>query len=110
MGLDTLELQPEDAWAFFRLVDTDVSGNLDASEFVKGCLHLRGTARSIDLYKTMYDQKMMRRQNQAFMKYVSEQFNEIAVLLRPPPKRAGHFNAESAPLSSQERQESRQES
>merc|ERR1712151_172809 len=75
--LATLELEPEDAWALFRLLDKDVSLNIDAEEFVKGCLRLKGSARSIDLAMAMHDQQMIKKQNIKFMHYVVDQLHEL---------------------------------
>jgi len=79
--LEMLDLEPEDAWALFRLLDKDGSGDLNLKEFVKGCMQLKGNARSIDVAKTIYDQKVARKQNKLFMQYVTEQFNGIKATL-----------------------------
>jgi hypothetical protein len=46
-----LELDTSDAFGLFKLLDEDGSGQIDAEEFVDGCLRLKGSARSIDLAK-----------------------------------------------------------
>lgn len=75
--LAALEFEPQDVWVLFRLLDKDNSGQLDVEEFVKGCLRMKGSARSIDLAKFIYESKMKRKQNVKFMKYVSEQFASL---------------------------------
>lgn len=54
LGLDTT-----DAWTLFKLMDADGSGVIDANEFVRGCLQLKGPARSLDLAKLTREFKMM---------------------------------------------------
>eukprot|EP00930_Biecheleria_cincta_P002112 TRINITY_DN103157_c0_g1_i1.p1 TRINITY_DN103157_c0_g1~~TRINITY_DN103157_c0_g1_i1.p1 ORF type:complete len:722 (-),score=146.13 TRINITY_DN103157_c0_g1_i1:67-2187(-) len=58
---ETLEMEPQEARALFRLLDTDESGSIDAEEFMQGCLKLRGPARSIDLATLMYSNKRLMR-------------------------------------------------
>lgn len=65
--LELLDLEAEDAWAFFCLLDKDASGSLDLDEFVKGCLQLKGHARSIDLAKALHEIKATRKQNVLFI-------------------------------------------
>jgi len=45
----TLQIDVEDAWSLFKLLDTSGDGEIDVDEFVTGCLKLRGQARSVDL-------------------------------------------------------------
>jgi len=54
-----LELDTSDAWTLFKLMDADGSGVLDANEFVRGCLQLKGPARSIDLAKLTREFKVL---------------------------------------------------
>eukprot|EP00434_Breviolum_minutum_P029441 symbB.v1.2.026033.t1/scaffold2572.1/size76036/3 len=44
----SLDVETSDAWTLFKLMDTSGNGDLDASEFVEGCMRLKGPARSID--------------------------------------------------------------
>lgn len=55
----SLEIEPEDAWTLFKLIDVDETNVIDLEEFVMGCLRLKGAARSIDMAKIMYDHKWM---------------------------------------------------
>lgn len=45
----SIDLDPSEARALFSLIDVDNSGEIDAEEFLNGCLRLRGPAKSIDL-------------------------------------------------------------
>mmetsp|Transcript_4762 Transcript_4762/g.8624 ORF Transcript_4762/g.8624 Transcript_4762/m.8624 type:complete len:446 (-) Transcript_4762:100-1437(-) len=85
----SLELEPSDAWALFKLLDIDQSAVVDIEEFVIGCLRLRGQAKAIDLAKQSYELKFLMRKLSLFMKFVEERFG----LLLPD---APLFEAESA--------------
>jgi len=52
-----LDIDPSEAKGLFTLLDTDCSGEIDAEEFVMGCLRLQGTAKAIDLATLMYFNK-----------------------------------------------------
>lgn len=54
-----LDIDPSDAFALFKLLDDDGSGQIDADEFIDGCLRLQGGARSIDLAKVRHEHKTM---------------------------------------------------
>eukprot|EP00931_Biecheleriopsis_adriatica_P079580 TRINITY_DN52988_c0_g1_i1.p1 TRINITY_DN52988_c0_g1~~TRINITY_DN52988_c0_g1_i1.p1 ORF type:complete len:568 (+),score=105.06 TRINITY_DN52988_c0_g1_i1:34-1737(+) len=46
---EALQLDPADAWELFAAIDLDGDGTIDASEFLEGCIHLRGTAKAINV-------------------------------------------------------------
>eukprot|EP00927_Polykrikos_kofoidii_P008981 TRINITY_DN13739_c0_g1_i2.p1 TRINITY_DN13739_c0_g1~~TRINITY_DN13739_c0_g1_i2.p1 ORF type:complete len:597 (-),score=61.80 TRINITY_DN13739_c0_g1_i2:253-1995(-) len=52
---NALDLDITDVSGLFKLLDRDVSGEIDVEEFMVGCLRLRGEAKSIDLARLMYD-------------------------------------------------------
>lgn len=86
--LAALDFEPQDVWIIFRLLGKGKSGQLDVEEFVKGCLRMKGTARSIDLAKFMHESKVRQKQNAKFMKYVSEQFASLRA--GPPAPSCDH--------------------
>jgi len=55
--LNAIEIDPSDAWTFFKLLDSDGGGSVDIDEFVEGCLRLRGNAKSIHVAQMMYENK-----------------------------------------------------
>jgi Ca2+-binding EF-hand superfamily protein len=55
----SLDIDTEDAWTLFKLLDTDETNAIDLEEFVLGCLRLKGTARSIDIAKLMHEHQWM---------------------------------------------------
>eukprot|EP00747_Dinoflagellata_sp_TGD_P107646 gnl/TRDRNA2_/TRDRNA2_170181_c3_seq3.p1 gnl/TRDRNA2_/TRDRNA2_170181_c3~~gnl/TRDRNA2_/TRDRNA2_170181_c3_seq3.p1 ORF type:complete len:349 (-),score=46.27 gnl/TRDRNA2_/TRDRNA2_170181_c3_seq3:34-990(-) len=75
--LEAMDLDPDDAWEFFRLLDTDEGNTVDLGEFVTGCLKLRGMAKGIDLAVLMAETRWMRKRLSRFMNYVEQQFGEL---------------------------------
>merc|ERR1719502_1895787 len=49
--LGGLDLNVDDAWELFKLLDTDESNHIDVEEFVSGCLRLKGQAKAMDIAK-----------------------------------------------------------
>lgn len=43
------QLDTSDAFMLFRLIDRDQTKEVDVTEFIQGCLHLKGTARCSDV-------------------------------------------------------------
>lgn len=70
---DSLELEIDDAWTLFSLIDTDGSHVIDIEEFVDGCVRLRGSAKSIDVARLSYENKWVRKKLSAFMRYMEAQ-------------------------------------
>jgi len=56
---DALELDASDAWAMFKLMDSDMGNTIDVEEFVEGCMKLRGPAKSVDLHKLSKEHQRM---------------------------------------------------
>lgn len=55
-----MDVETNDAWSLFKLMDTSGNGDLDAAEFVEGCMRLKGPARSMDVSLLMQEQKRFR--------------------------------------------------
>merc|ERR1719284_2377736 len=54
-----LGLEITDAVSFFRVLDVDGGGYVDISEFVMGCLRLKGHAHLVDLEVSILEIKRM---------------------------------------------------
>merc|ERR1712178_579657 len=54
---EALDLQVDDAWTLFKLLDSHESGLVEVEEFVEGCPRLRGSARSLDIARMMYENR-----------------------------------------------------
>jgi hypothetical protein len=48
-----LGIEIDDTERLFNLLDEDGTDEISIDEFINGCLHLRGNAKSIDLYHLM---------------------------------------------------------
>ena len=68
----SLELDTSDAWTLFKLMDTSGNGDLDASEFVEGCMRLKGPARSIDVAIMMQEHKRVRKKVMSIAQEVTD--------------------------------------
>lgn len=58
--LESLGISTDDAWSLFMLIDADHNGIVDLQEFVHGCMQLRGPAKSLQLAKMAYENKLTR--------------------------------------------------
>eukprot|EP00929_Paragymnodinium_shiwhaense_P013747 TRINITY_DN12159_c0_g1_i1.p1 TRINITY_DN12159_c0_g1~~TRINITY_DN12159_c0_g1_i1.p1 ORF type:complete len:676 (-),score=117.90 TRINITY_DN12159_c0_g1_i1:85-2112(-) len=63
----TLDLNIEDIWELFKLLDTDHTSQIELDEFINGCFRLRGTASAMDIAKLSYDNKVFRKRVFNFM-------------------------------------------
>jgi len=52
-----LGLEVSDAWTLFKLLDTQERGVIEIEDFVEGCLKLKGSARSLDMARMMYENR-----------------------------------------------------
>eukprot|EP00428_Durinskia_dybowskii_P059947 CAMPEP_0170323604 /NCGR_PEP_ID=MMETSP0116_2-20130129/62614_1 /TAXON_ID=400756 /ORGANISM="Durinskia baltica, Strain CSIRO CS-38" /LENGTH=209 /DNA_ID=CAMNT_0010576531 /DNA_START=154 /DNA_END=780 /DNA_ORIENTATION=+ len=64
--LHTLEMDSADAWALFRLIDTDQSGLISIDEFIEGCECLKGSAKGVQLAKMSLEHRHLTRRLMQF--------------------------------------------
>jgi len=76
-----LDLNVDQAWTLFKLIDREERGAVSIDEFVDGCLRLRGAARGIDLNKMMYENRWIRNKLSRFMRYVEAEFGTQKMML-----------------------------
>jgi len=55
--LKALEIDIEDSWTLFKLLDQDRGGTVTVNEFVEGCLRLKGNAKSMQVHQMMYESR-----------------------------------------------------
>lgn len=67
---EAMGLEIKDAWTLFKLIDEDRSHDITVREFVDQCLHLRGSARGLDL-------EHMRQELRAISKTILEREGHI---------------------------------
>ncbi|CAK9081946.1 Voltage-dependent calcium channel type A subunit alpha-1 [Durusdinium trenchii] len=58
--LESVGISTDDVWTFFMLLDQDRSGSIDLDEFVSGCLQLHGPAKSMQMAKMSFENKLTR--------------------------------------------------
>lgn len=73
----SLELDVDDAWSFFKLLDTDRGHSIEIEEFLMGCMRLRGPAKALDFAKLMHEHQMLTKNLTTFMVYVERQFQTL---------------------------------
>merc|ERR1712187_142665 len=73
----TLGLDISTAYHLFRLLDLDNSGTVSRSEFLMGCLRMRGSAKGVDVATLMYENKRMMLKWTAFMDFCETRFHDI---------------------------------
>eukprot|EP00929_Paragymnodinium_shiwhaense_P063477 TRINITY_DN31702_c0_g1_i1.p1 TRINITY_DN31702_c0_g1~~TRINITY_DN31702_c0_g1_i1.p1 ORF type:complete len:728 (+),score=151.65 TRINITY_DN31702_c0_g1_i1:36-2186(+) len=73
----TLDLQIQDVWELFKLLDRDGTASIDIDEFVLGCMRLRGGAKSLDIAKLSYDNKLFRRRVMKSLKHLEDKITAL---------------------------------
>eukprot|EP00927_Polykrikos_kofoidii_P071115 TRINITY_DN67441_c0_g1_i1.p1 TRINITY_DN67441_c0_g1~~TRINITY_DN67441_c0_g1_i1.p1 ORF type:complete len:638 (-),score=91.10 TRINITY_DN67441_c0_g1_i1:485-2305(-) len=63
--LTHLQIETDDAWHFFRMLDGNKSHDIDVHEWTAGCLRLRGPARNIDM-------QVLLKENRRLMQMMSD--------------------------------------
>jgi len=58
--LESMGISTEDVWTLFMIMDNDQTGLVNLEEFVSGCLQGQGPAKSIQLVKMSYENKVTR--------------------------------------------------
>ncbi|CAE7434911.1 SCN11A [Symbiodinium natans] len=74
---ETLGLDVEDAWSFFKLLDQDGGGSVEIEEFLKGCLRFRGQAKAIDIGQLLHDQSWLIRHQSRFHTYMETELQKL---------------------------------
>eukprot|EP00933_Yihiella_yeosuensis_P055403 TRINITY_DN54161_c0_g1_i1.p1 TRINITY_DN54161_c0_g1~~TRINITY_DN54161_c0_g1_i1.p1 ORF type:complete len:235 (+),score=54.23 TRINITY_DN54161_c0_g1_i1:42-707(+) len=73
----SIDIDTQDAWALFKLIDNDGSGCIDLEEFVSGCLQLRGSAKAIHVAKMSYENKSLRQMVRALAGAMDEMIMKV---------------------------------
>ncbi|CAK9007187.1 unnamed protein product [Durusdinium trenchii] len=75
--LESMGISTDDVWTLCILLDTDQSGTIDLEEFVSGCIQLHGPAKSMQLAKMSYENRVTRRA----LKQVQQDVHLVKTLL-----------------------------
>mmetsp|Transcript_105612 Transcript_105612/g.251778 ORF Transcript_105612/g.251778 Transcript_105612/m.251778 type:complete len:747 (-) Transcript_105612:124-2364(-) len=78
---EALELNIDDVWTFFRLLDCDSGQEIDIEEFIFGCMRLRGNATALDLAKLMHSHAWIAKQQVEFMMFCEDKFAQLPGLI-----------------------------
>ncbi|CAL1161052.1 unnamed protein product, partial [Cladocopium goreaui] len=85
--IESLDISTHDIWSLFLIIDADESGTISLDEFVSGCMQLHGPAKSFQLAKMSYENKVTRQE----IKHLSVQVSQLQrhfQLDQMPPFRA----------------------
>merc|ERR1711933_676434 len=74
----SLDLDIEDAWTFFNLLDLDQGHTVELNEFLMGCARLRGPAKALDFAKLMRENHVISKQLEHFMTVCGATLAQIA--------------------------------
>lgn len=75
----SLDLSMDEAFSLFKLLDHNNAHILDIDKFVKGCLKLRGTAKSLDIAMMMYETRWSLNKFSQRMKHIESAIEEKSV-------------------------------
>lgn len=73
-----LDIEANGAILMFEMLDFDGNGSIDIDEFIYGCQHLKGFARSLDLAKLDHDRRQTESQ---LLGFASEQHDRLDAML-----------------------------
>jgi len=76
--LDSLDINAQDAWALFKILDADQEGTIDIDEFVNGCLSLKGPAKAMHFAKMEAKLKVVERTLKIVIEDLSEKMLSVA--------------------------------
>jgi len=76
--LHSMGISTEDVGLLFKLLDADADGLVELEEFVHGCLNLHGAAKSSQLARMSYENKLTRRE----IKNMQKSLSDLHILIR----------------------------
>lgn len=71
--MESLGISTDDVWSLFLLLDADENGVIDLDEFVNGCMNLHGPAKSLQVAKMSYENKVTRQA----IKHLTDDIQEV---------------------------------
>merc|ERR1712217_207628 len=84
MGLLTLELDVSEARGVFEMLDFEGKEEVTISDWVAGCMKLKGHAKSIDVCTILYENRKLACKLSVFTSYTEKQFQRIESLFNLP--------------------------
>ncbi|CAK9086707.1 unnamed protein product [Durusdinium trenchii] len=58
--MEAVGISTDDVWTLCMLLDADKNGTIDLDEFVAGCMQLHGPAKSLQIAKMSFENKLTR--------------------------------------------------
>lgn len=80
--LESMGISTQDVWTLFTIIDADSSGLIDLDEFVGGCMELHGPAKSFQMSKMSYENKITRQAIKKLVKETSDVKNQLVFAVR----------------------------
>lgn len=81
--LESIGISTGDVWTLFMLLDSDQQGCIDLEEFVNGCMQLHGPAKSMQMAKMSFENKITRQSIKQLSKEVRTLRQCLTALLSP---------------------------
>lgn len=78
----SMELDIQDAWSFFKLLDQEGSGFVEIEDFLVGCCKLQGGAKSMDVAMMYNEQQWLSKKLLSFMQYCEAEFDDMRTSMR----------------------------
>merc|ERR1740138_1350554 len=72
MYLESQHIASSDAYMLFRLLDPENSGHIDITQFILGCLRIKGNAKGSDINYLIQEMEQANGRMTDFMKAVEE--------------------------------------
>ncbi|CAK9102481.1 Voltage-dependent calcium channel type A subunit alpha-1 [Durusdinium trenchii] len=79
--MESLGISTDDVWTLFLLIDKDDDGLVDIEQFVAGCMQLRGPAKSLQVAKMSYENRITREQIKRIVDDMDELKADVAKLV-----------------------------
>ncbi|CAE7735943.1 TMN8 [Symbiodinium sp. KB8] len=86
--LSHLNVDPDNAWQIFRLIDSNKDGSVTLEEFTTGLLTMKGPAKAIDVKGIVYDVRKEAQKTKRRMKRIDARLRDIKSQI------AGHVNGD----------------
>lgn len=74
----TLDLEPKDAMQLFELLGDDQEIGVAFDDFVMGCLRLKGPAKSCDMARLLFEQKLIKQQLDVLYEQLPTELRQVA--------------------------------
>lgn len=88
--MEAMGISTDDIRTLCTLLDADKNGRIDLDEFVSGCMQLHGPAKSLQLAKMSFENKLQREE----LKHLTQEIEKLKMLLKLNYKSGGAYRRE----------------